>query len=73
MSIKKCSFYLQNADLLVSLDHKQLLKNFAGNTNNQKICNTWGLEATTIPRHIKVQYIKRIANILANSVSRLRE
>ena len=31
-----------------------------------------GLEATTIPRHIKVQVIKGIADSLVNSVSRLR-
>ena len=37
-----------------------------------KKCNTWGLEATTIPRHVRVHHIKGIANILADSVSRLR-
>ena len=42
-----------------------------GHTNNEK-CNTWGLEAAHIPRFVKVQHIKGIANILANSVSRLR-
>ena len=62
MSIKKCSFYSQNSDLLVQLDNKPLLKIFTGNTDNEK-CNTWGLEATTIPRHVKVQHIKDIANI----------
>ena len=71
MSIKKCSFYLQNADLLVSLDHKPLLKMFTGDTDNEK-CNTCSLEATPIPRCIQKQHIKRIANILANSMSRLR-
>ena len=30
MAIKKCSFYLQNADLLVHSDHKPLLKIFTG-------------------------------------------
>ena len=30
MSIKKCSFYIQNSDLLVCLDHKPLLKIFTG-------------------------------------------
>ena len=44
---------------------------FTGNTNNEK-CNTWDLEATTIPRCVKVQHIKGIANILADSVSILR-
>ena len=70
MSTKKCSFYLQNTDLLVS-DHKPLLKIFLGHTNNKK-CNTWGLEAAAIPGHLKVQHIKGIANALADSVSRLR-
>ena len=40
-------------------------------TNNAK-CNTWGLAAAAIPRHVKVQHIKGIANILADCVSRLR-
>ena len=69
MSIKKCYFYLQNADLLVSANHKPLLKIFTGNTINEK-CNICGLEATTIPKHVKVQHIKGTANIL--SLSRLR-
>ena len=71
MSIKKCSFYLQNSDLLVHLDHKPLLKIFMSNTDNEKY-NTWGLETATIPRHVKVQHIKGIANTLADYVSRLR-
>ena len=71
MSIKKCSFYIQNADLLVHLDHRPLLKIFTGNTNNEK-CNTWGLEATTIPRCVKVQHIKGISKIIPDSLSRLR-
>ena len=53
------------------MGHKPLLKIFTGNTDSEK-CNTWGLEATTIPRCVKVQNIKGIANILADSVSRLR-
>ena len=50
MSIKKCSFYLQNTDK----------------------CNTWGLEAAAIPRRVKLQHIKEITNVLADSISRLR-
>ena len=69
--IKKCSFYLQNLGLLVHSDHKPLLKIFTGYTNNEQ-CNTWDLKATTISRCVKVQHIKGIANILADSVSRLR-
>ena len=63
--------HLKNADLLVCSDHKSLLKIFRGNTDNDK-CNTWGLEATAIPRRVKVQHIIGIPNVLADSVSRLR-
>ena len=41
------------------------------NTDNEK-CNLWDPEVTTIPRCVKVQHIKGIANILADPVSRLR-
>ena len=71
MSIKKCSFYLQNSNLLVHLNHKTILKIFTGNTNNEK-CNTWDLEAKTIPRCVKVRHIKAVANILADSLSGIR-
>ena len=57
----KSSFYLQNADLLICLDHKPLLRIFTGNTNSKK-CNTWGLEVATITRHVKVQHIEGIAS-----------
>ena len=68
---KECSFYLQNADLLVHSDCKPLLKIFTGHTDNDK-CNIWGLEAAAIPRRVKVQHIKGIANILADSVFRFK-
>ena len=55
VSIKKCSFYLQNANLLVCSDHKPLLKIFMGHTNNKK-CNTRGLEGTAFPRFISTAY-----------------
>ena len=71
MSIKKCSFYLWNSDFISDLDHKPLQNIFTGSTDNEK-CNTWGLEATTIPQCIKLQPIKGIANILAHSVSKLK-
>ena len=73
MSIKKCSFYLQNAYLLVCSDHKPLLKIFISTCNaDNKKGNKWGLAAAANPRCIKVQHIKGVVNILANSVSRLR-
>ena len=44
---------------------------FTGYTDNDR-CNIWGLEAAAIPRRVKVQLIKGIANILTDSVSRLK-
>ena len=57
--------------MLVHLDHKPLLKIFTGHTDKEK-CKPWSLEAAAIPRHVEVQHIKGIANVLADSVSRLR-
>ena len=42
MSIKNCSFYLQNADLLLCFNHKPLLKITTGHTINEK-CITWAV------------------------------
>ena len=70
MSIKKCLFYSWNPDLLV-FGPLTSPKIFTGSTDNEK-CNTWGLEAATIPRCIKLQHIKGTANILAHSVSILK-
>ena len=44
---------------------------FTGHTDNDK-CNSWSLEAAAIPRRVKVQHIKGLGNILADSVSRLK-
>ena len=71
MSIKKCSFYLQNSDLLVCSDHKPLLKILQVILIMKKY-NTWGLKAATFPRCVKVQHFRGMANILPDSVSRLR-
>ena len=35
-------------------------------------CNACSLEAKTIPKHVKAQHFKGIANSLADSVSRLK-
>ena len=37
-------------------------------SQTQEKCNTWGLEAMIIPRNVKLQHIKDIANILADSI-----
>ena len=39
--------------------------------DNEK-CNTSSLEATAIPRCVKLHHIKEICNVVADSVSRLR-
>ena len=67
----KCLFYLWNSNSLAQSDHRALQKIFTGITGNEK-CNTGGLEATTILRHVKLQHIKDIANILADCVIRFK-
>ena len=57
MSIKNCSFYLQNSDLFLHSDNKPLLKICTGNTSNEK-CNTWGGEAATFPDVSKYNTLK---------------
>ena len=61
----------KRTDLLVWSDHKLLLKIFTGHTDNDK-CNLWGLDAASIHKGVKVQHIKGIAYIPADSVSRLK-
>ena len=46
-------------------------KFFTGSMDNEK-CNTWDIEVTTIPRHVKLQHIYGIANTSADSVPRLK-
>ena len=57
----------KKTNLLACSHHKPILRIFTGLTDNDK-CNTWGLEATAIPRRAQVQHIKGIANVLADSV-----
>ena len=53
------------------MESQTLLKIFTGHTDNNKY-DAWGVEAAAIPRRVKVQQIKGIANVLADSVSRLK-
>ena len=68
MAIKKCSFNLQNAGIQII---KLLLRIFTGHTGNDR-CSALGLDAAAIPKCVKVQFIKGVVNVLADSVSRLR-
>ena len=68
MSIKKLSFYLTDAQILLRSDHKPLEKFLLKNTLNSKV-NNWamGLEAF----NIQFDYIKGSSNVLGDTLSRL--
>ena len=67
-SIKKLSYYLEDADIVLRSDHLPLKKFLQKNTLNSKV-NNWAVEIS--PYRIKFEYIKGIKNILADTMSRL--
>ena len=71
-SIKKLSYYLEDADIVLRSDHLQLKKFLQKNTLNSKV-NNWAVEIC--PYRIKFEYIKGIKkgikNTLADTMSRL--
>ena len=68
MSIKKLTYYLEDADITLRSDHLPLRKFLAKNTLNSKV-NNWAIEIS--PFHITFKYIKGIKNNLSNTMSRL--
>ena len=68
MSIKKLTYYLEDADVTLRSDHLPLKKFLAKNTMNSKI-NNWAIEISLF--RITFEYIKGIKNTLADSMSRL--
>ena len=68
MSIKKLVYYLEDADITLRSDHLPLKKFLAKNTLNSKV-NNWAIEI--LPFCITFEYIKRIKNTLADTMSRL--
>ena len=68
MSIKKLSFYLTDAQILLRSDHKRLEKFLLKNTLNSKV-NNWAMELEAFNIHF--DYIKGSNNILADTLSRL--
>ena len=68
MSIKKLSFYLTDAQILLRSDHKPLEKFLLKNTLNSKV-NNWAMELEAF--NIQFDYIKESNNILADTLSRL--
>ena len=67
-SIKKLSYYLEDADIVLRSDHLPFKKFLQKNTLNSKV-NNWAVEIS--PYRIKFEYIKGIKNTLADTMSRL--
>ena len=68
MSVKKLSFYLTDATILLRSDHKPLEKFLQKNTLNLKV-NNWAMELEAF--NILFDYIKGSSNVLADSLSHL--
>ena len=68
MSVKKLSFYLTDATVLLKSDHLPLRKFLQKNTLNNKV-NNWAMELEAF--NIKFQHMSGKANILADTLSRL--
>ena len=70
MSVKKLSFYIDTAKITVKSDHLPLKKFLEKNTLNSKV-NNWAVELES--QNITFEYIPRIRNTLADTLSRLIE
>ena len=68
MSVKKLTYYLEDADITLRSDHLPLKKFLAKNTLNLKV-NNGAIEIS--PFRITFEYIKGIKNTLADTMSRL--
>ena len=68
MSIKKLTYYLEDAEITLRSDHLPLKRFLQRNTLNTKV-NNWAVE--TSPFKITFEYIKGIKNTLADTMSRL--
>ena len=66
MSVKKLSFYLTDAQILLRSDHKLLEKFLLKNMINSKV-NNWAMELEAF--NIQFDYIKGSNNILADTLS----
>ena len=68
MSIKKLTYYLEDAEVTLRSDHLPLKRFLQRNTLNTKV-NNWAVEIS--PFKITFEYIKGIKNNLADTMSRL--
>ena len=66
MSVKKLSFYLTDADVLLKSDHLPLKKFLQKNTLNNKV-NNWAMELEAF--NIRFEHESSKANILAHTLS----
>ena len=66
LSIKKFTYYLEDADVTLRSDHLPLKKFLAKNTLNSKVTN-WAIEIS--PFRITFEYIKGIKNTKADTMS----
>ena len=67
-SIKKLTYYLEDAEITLRSDHLPLKRFLQRNTLNTKV-NNWAVEIS--PFKITFEYIKGIKNTLADTMSRL--
>ena len=67
-SVRKLTYYLEDADVLLRSEHLPLKKFLEKNTMNSKV-NNWAVEIS--PFRIHFEYIKGIKNTLADTMSRL--
>ena len=68
MSVKKLSFYLDQAEILFRSDHLPLKKFLQKNTLNSKV-NKWAMELESF--NIQFEYIQGSKNVLMDTLSRL--
>ena len=68
MSVKKLSFYLDQAEILLRSDHLPLKKFLQKNTLNYKV-NNWAMELESF--NIRFEYIQGSKIILMDTLSRL--
>ena len=68
MSIKKLTYYLEDAEITLRSDHLPLKRFLQRNTLKKKV-NNWAVEI--FPFKITFEYIKGIKNTLADTMSRL--
>ena len=68
MSVKKLSFYLDQAEITLRSDHLPLKSFLQKNTLNSKV-NNWAMELESF--NIQFEYIQGSKNVLADTLSRL--